>query len=304
MKLTECLTELGRPVGYYPSLTAITGGAKETILLCQLAFWDGKQHDQAGWIYKSQAELTKETGLSRYEQETARRNLRRKGFLVEKLAGVPATKHYKINMDAVNRAWSDFVSGKQKEGCSSMGKNNILVCGKPANLSAETPHTITENTSEITTEKKEEAKDSFLDPLKDKRKEIKDLVQEINDLKTSKVTHGKYMGTIHPAYRLMQIFEHLPDEAKVGVLVQVFAGLFPQKGVNFPTVTAKANDMFTKILNLPMCAGPEEVLKEIVYYEGKTYTVWDVEKIFKSQEALKNSLARMRYEIDKARAKA
>ncbi len=112
MKLTELLENLGRAVSYYPELTKITGGVAETLLLCQLLYWHGKQEDVEGWIYKTQDELLDETGLSRREQETARRNLKSKGLLEEDRRGVPAKLYYRPNVDALNKAWAVLVTNK------------------------------------------------------------------------------------------------------------------------------------------------------------------------------------------------
>lgn len=43
-------------------------GAKGAILVAQLFYWSGKQQAEEGWIYKTQIDLEKETGLSRHEQ--------------------------------------------------------------------------------------------------------------------------------------------------------------------------------------------------------------------------------------------
>lgn len=173
MRLTDLFMDLGRPVAYYPKLTAITGGVKETIFLCQLLYWESKQHSKDRWIYKTQAELTEETGLSRYEQETARRNLKRRGFLEEKLAGIPATLHFRVNLDRVNDAWEQYIAQEK----ASMREHHILDCGTSSgdpqfvetpqttvrrlhkqqwgistDNSAEIPQTITETTTENTQE--------------------------------------------------------------------------------------------------------------------------------------------------------
>lgn len=161
MKLTDLLLDVGRPVAYYPKLTDVTGGVKETILLCQLLYWQGKQNSHEGWIYKTRDDIKEETGLSRTEQETARRNLKKLGFIEEKLAGVPARMHFKICLEKINQAWEylDTVDNEEEieeepqlaetlpttwlEPCQLLG-------GKPANYLAENLPTITENTQEST----------------------------------------------------------------------------------------------------------------------------------------------------------
>lgn len=105
MKLTDFLIDVGRLVAYYPELTKITGSVNASIFLCQLIYWKGKESNPDGWIYKTQEDFNKETGLSMYEQETARKKLKSLEFLDEKFAGVPRRLYFKLNLDEINRRW-------------------------------------------------------------------------------------------------------------------------------------------------------------------------------------------------------
>ena len=60
-----------------------------------------------GWIYKSRQEITEETGLSRYEQEKARQTLKAKGFIEEKLSGLPRKLYFRLNLKKINNTWED-----------------------------------------------------------------------------------------------------------------------------------------------------------------------------------------------------
>ena len=178
MRLTDFLIDIGRPVAYYPQLSHITGGVKETLFLCQLLYWNGKQANKNGWIYKTQKEMFEETGLSRYEQEAARRNLREKGFIKEVRKGVPAKMHYRVDLDAISKAWEDFMKKETRDDTNKnadlsqtrLRKTHKLDCGKTTNKNDETPQTITENTTEITTEI---VNDPFLRELLNQLKQIK-----------------------------------------------------------------------------------------------------------------------------------
>ena len=70
------------------------------------AIWTSEALDPevSGWFCRSQEEWTDETGLSRWEQETARRALRTGGFLEERRAGMPAKLWFRVRSDAVGRA--------------------------------------------------------------------------------------------------------------------------------------------------------------------------------------------------------
>jgi hypothetical protein len=105
MRLTEFMEVIGRAVTYYPTLHTITGGVLPTLSVCQLVYWTGKGSDPDGWIYKTQQEWTDELGLSRWEQESARRELRKRGLLEERYKGLPRRLEYRVKTDALNDAW-------------------------------------------------------------------------------------------------------------------------------------------------------------------------------------------------------
>ena len=96
-RVRAVLTEMGRPFSYYPGLAKKIGNVNATVLTCMFAFWDGRGRDPEGWIFKSVQEITDETGLSRDEQQTARKLLKSIGLLEEVKRGMPATNHYRLN---------------------------------------------------------------------------------------------------------------------------------------------------------------------------------------------------------------
>lgn len=112
MKFSEVFRGLGRPVVYYPSLNAITGSVVATVFLANLFQWSGTQRDPDGWIFKTQDEIEAETGLSRREQETARKQLRAATLLREERRGVPARLYYLIQAETLNAAWEEFLANK------------------------------------------------------------------------------------------------------------------------------------------------------------------------------------------------
>jgi hypothetical protein len=64
-----------RTVGYSPDLARAVGGATIGLFLSQLLFLSDKGANTEGWVYKSEAEMRRETGLTKREQQTARRKL-------------------------------------------------------------------------------------------------------------------------------------------------------------------------------------------------------------------------------------
>ena len=109
MKLSEYLENVGRPVAYYPSIAKMLGSVKAALFLCQLFYWEGKQEDPYGWIYKTAGDIYNETGLGRKEQETARRELRGKHILYERLAKTPARLHFQLDLDRLNELWEEYL---------------------------------------------------------------------------------------------------------------------------------------------------------------------------------------------------
>jgi hypothetical protein len=85
-----------RVVGYSPDLAQIVGGATIGLYLSQLLFLSDKGANTDGWVYKSEAEMGKETGLSKREQQTARRKLLALGVIAIMRGGWKNTYHFKI----------------------------------------------------------------------------------------------------------------------------------------------------------------------------------------------------------------
>gem|GEM_PF-1272979 len=77
---------LGQPIVFHRSLVNITGSATASLMLSHAVVQTvrilNKRPD--GWFYKSRDEWHRETGLSRWEQETARKALKELGLLEEK----------------------------------------------------------------------------------------------------------------------------------------------------------------------------------------------------------------------------
>ena len=85
-----------RVVGYSPDLARIVGGATTGLFLSQLLFLSDKGANPEGWVYKSEQEMGKETGLSKREQQTARRKLLSLGVIAIMRGGFRNTYHFKV----------------------------------------------------------------------------------------------------------------------------------------------------------------------------------------------------------------
>lgn len=94
----------GRQNRYDPRLIARFGPAAG-IFLSQLLFWDGKGRDPLGFIFKPKLQMQQETGLSRRQQDKARRILTAAGVLEEELRPSPAgpskVLHFRLDLAAL-----------------------------------------------------------------------------------------------------------------------------------------------------------------------------------------------------------
>jgi hypothetical protein len=85
-----------RVVGYSPDLARMVGGATTGLFLSQLLFLSDKGANPEGWVYKSEQEMGKETGLTKREQQTARRKLLSLGVIAIMRGGFRNTYHFKV----------------------------------------------------------------------------------------------------------------------------------------------------------------------------------------------------------------
>jgi hypothetical protein len=60
--------------------------------------------DEGGWFTKSQDDWADATGLSRWEQETARRVLRDADFMEERKSGLPAKLWFRVRQAQIWKA--------------------------------------------------------------------------------------------------------------------------------------------------------------------------------------------------------
>jgi hypothetical protein len=85
-----------RVVGYSPDLARAVGGATIGLFLSQLLFLSDKGANIDGWVYKSESEMGRETGLTKREQQTARRKLLSLGVIAIERRGFKFTYHFKV----------------------------------------------------------------------------------------------------------------------------------------------------------------------------------------------------------------
>ncbi len=129
MKMIEILPEIGSPVAFHPELVSIVGSHEAAVLICQLTYWTGKQHNRDGWIYKTQEEWFFETLLTEKQQQTARELLIERGFIEERLRGIPARLEYRLVDGALNAVWETWMIAFRikKQFQTLMGMYGVLL---------------------------------------------------------------------------------------------------------------------------------------------------------------------------------
>lgn len=141
------LDAIDRPIAVPPIFKKVAKSAAAAILLSQAWYWTKTlPQDRDGWFFKTQAEWEEETGLTRYEQETARKNLVKLGFLKEARKGNPARLWFCVCQTTLA---NEIAATLQ----SSMQQHHNLECSDAAIKNGETPQSLlTESTPETTTE--------------------------------------------------------------------------------------------------------------------------------------------------------
>ena len=93
------------PVTFHRSLVGVTGSVTAALMLSQAIAWtETLTPDEGGWFTKSQGDWADATGLSRWEQETARRVLRDADFMEERKSGLPAKLWFRVRQAQIWKA--------------------------------------------------------------------------------------------------------------------------------------------------------------------------------------------------------
>jgi hypothetical protein len=101
-----------RTVGYSPDLARVVGGATIGLFLSQLLFLSDKGANPEGWVYKSEAEMGRETGLTKREQQTARRKLLSLGVIAIERRGFRFSYHFKVIWERLYQVIEKFQRGQ------------------------------------------------------------------------------------------------------------------------------------------------------------------------------------------------
>lgn len=141
MDAPELLGVLDRPIAYHRCFVAVAGSVAGAVFLSQLVYWARRVPEGREWLWKTGREWEAETGLRRAEQEAARKKLCALDILEERLTGIPARLHFRLNTNKL----ASLLNSTNLDGESAK-----LDCRNAANLDAAKPQTNTDTTHGIT----------------------------------------------------------------------------------------------------------------------------------------------------------
>lgn len=143
------LEHLDRPIAYHRVFVKLTGSVTGAIMLSQAVYWQQRCSGDQGWWWKTAEDWEEETGMGRYELESARKSCSK--FLQHKKAGVPCRSFYRVNSRALQQAL-DEAATLTLSPQTSMLDSSKLDCGKPANKNGGNQQTTSETTPETSSE--------------------------------------------------------------------------------------------------------------------------------------------------------
>lgn len=106
-------------------------GLQEAAFICNLIYWEGKQSDREGWIYKTAEEIEEETTLSYKQQLPIRKMLVDANVLVEK-KGRRSLMYFKLDHDGLQKLYSKYAQRERIENLS-MPKGNTYATNLVSN---------------------------------------------------------------------------------------------------------------------------------------------------------------------------
>jgi hypothetical protein len=138
IRLIDAMNE--RPIAFNRHYVSLGCGITGALMLSQMVYWT-KYASNNGWFYKTSTEWEQETGMTRREQETARKNLVKLKFIQEELKGVPGRLHFRVEKENLYQALINLHQVSEENQCTN-----------PPNSDGGIRQSNTENTHESTQE--------------------------------------------------------------------------------------------------------------------------------------------------------
>ena len=190
--MTELTEFFDLPIVFHRSFVSL-GGVTGALLLSQMCYWSKRTQHPESWFWKTQEQWEEETGLTRKEQETARKRLVSCGAISEKKEGIPCKIWFKVNYERI----------------FELIKSNKLVCTNRADCDVQIVqtvmpesgiHTITEITSEITSDNIYKQKFDLSDQIKKTNKKHDEILSnpKTSDLSAIESFSAENDTSAHP----------------------------------------------------------------------------------------------------------
>ena len=121
------LDVLDRPIAFHRCFVDLTGSITAALFLSQAVYWHGRvSADRGGWWFKSRHDWNRETGLSRYEQESARKTLCKLEILQEARRGIPATLWFRVNEALLCQRLKSQLAQMKNHGDTTTNQSAII----------------------------------------------------------------------------------------------------------------------------------------------------------------------------------
>lgn len=175
---------LDRSIAFQRPFVALGVGVTGALMLSQAIYWSKRTKNPDRWFYKTQAEWEEETGMSRREQETARRKLKELGLIEEMKRGIPCRVFFRVDHLALYERLCAHInqvrmaeSAEQDAHISqtSMAESAKLDCTNAPSSSARNSQSNTEST-ESTSESTYRGPQEFSSPLPAETRQVADSI--------------------------------------------------------------------------------------------------------------------------------
>jgi hypothetical protein len=133
---------LGPALAYHRTLAAIAGGVNAGLLLSRALHLTRLQSKNRpdGWICRSMTQWTEEIGLTRREQETARRELARAGIWEEAINGIPPRLYARVKTGCLQMLLVSH-AGRERERAQAARVAGFTDCCVPIHSPAQNGNT-------------------------------------------------------------------------------------------------------------------------------------------------------------------
>ena len=138
-----------RKISYHPMYKDLTGSLQGAIVLSQIMYWF-KQKDK---FYKTDAEMMRETRISKHEMNTAKTTIKKLDFIKITKEGIPAKTFYEIDWQKYKKTMNiickkDSKKHNKKTPTQLAARSDVQLAARAANLPSEILSSNTNSTSD------------------------------------------------------------------------------------------------------------------------------------------------------------